>query len=34
LFVGSEAARRLGEGGRIINLASSLGEFPLAGSGI
>lgn len=34
LFVASEAARRLGDGGRIINLSSSLGEFPLAGSGI
>jgi 3-oxoacyl-[acyl-carrier protein] reductase len=34
LFVASEAARRLGEGGRIINLGSSLGEFPIAGSGI
>lgn len=34
LFVASEAAKRLGEGGRIINLSSSLGEFPIAGSGI
>lgn len=34
LFVASEAARRLTEGGRIINIASSLGEFPMAGSGI
>ena len=34
LYVASEAAQRLGEGGRIINLSSSLGEFPLAGSGI
>lgn len=34
LFVASEAATRLGEGGRIINLSSSLGEFPMAGSGI
>jgi 3-oxoacyl-[acyl-carrier protein] reductase len=34
LFVASEAAKRLHEGGRIINLASSLGEFPMAGSGI
>ena len=34
LFVASEAAKRLGEGGRIINIASSLGEFPMAGSGI
>lgn len=34
LYVASEAALRLGEGGRIVNLSSSLGEFPLAGSGI
>lgn len=34
LYVASEAAARLGEGGRIINLSSSLGEFPMAGSGI
>lgn len=34
LFVAAEAAKRLKSGGRIINLASSLGEFPLAGSGI
>ncbi|WP_395336324.1 SDR family oxidoreductase [Novosphingobium sp. BL-8H] len=34
LYVASEAAKRLGEGGRIINLSSSLGEFPMAGSGI
>lgn len=34
LFVASEAAKRLPEGGRIINIASSLGEFPMAGSGI
>jgi 3-oxoacyl-[acyl-carrier protein] reductase len=34
LFVASEAAKRLSEGGRIINIASSLGEFPMAGSGI
>jgi 3-oxoacyl-[acyl-carrier protein] reductase len=34
LFVASEAAKRLSAGGRIINIASSLGEFPLAGSGI
>jgi len=34
LFIASEAAKRLGEGGRIVNLSSSLGEFPLAGSGI
>jgi 3-oxoacyl-[acyl-carrier protein] reductase len=34
LFVASEAARRLGAGGRIINLSSSLAEYPMAGSGI
>lgn len=34
LFVASEAARRLGEGGRIINLSSSVAKFPLAGAGI
>lgn len=34
LYVASEAAKRLSAGGRIINLSSSLGEFPMAGSGI
>ena len=34
LFVASEAARRLGDGGRIINLSSSLADFPMAGSGV
>jgi 3-oxoacyl-[acyl-carrier protein] reductase len=34
LFVASEAAKRLGEGGRIINIASTLADFPMAGSGI
>lgn len=34
LFVASEAAKRLGEGGRVINLSSTLAEFPLAGAGI
>ena len=34
LFVASEAARRLGEGGRIINLSSTLAEFPIAGAGV
>lgn len=34
LFVAAEAAKRLGEGGRIVNLSSTLAEFPLAGSGI
>lgn len=34
LYVASEAAKRLGEGGRIINLSSTLADFPMAGSGI
>lgn len=34
LFVASEAAKRLGQGGRIINLGSSAAEFPSAGAGI
>lgn len=34
LYVASEAARRLGEGGRIVNLGSTMSEFPLAGSGV
>lgn len=34
LYVASEAAKRLGEGGRVINIGSSLAEFPLGGSGI
>ncbi|HEX7858274.1 MAG TPA: SDR family oxidoreductase [Sphingobium sp.] len=34
LYVASEAAKRLGEGGRIVNLSSTMAEFPMAGSGI
>jgi 3-oxoacyl-[acyl-carrier protein] reductase len=34
LYVASEAARRLGPGGRIVNIGSTLAEFPIAGSGI
>jgi 3-oxoacyl-[acyl-carrier protein] reductase len=34
LYVASEAARRLGEGGRIINFSSSTADFPPGGSGI
>lgn len=34
LYVASEAAKRLGEGGRIINFSSSTADFPPAGSGI
>lgn len=34
LYVAAEAGRRLGAGGRIINIGSTLGDFPIAGSGI
>jgi len=34
LYVVSEAARRIGEGGRIINLGSTMSEFPLGGAGL
>ena len=34
LYVASEAASRLGEGGRIINLSSTMAKFPMAGSGV
>jgi 3-oxoacyl-[acyl-carrier protein] reductase len=34
LFVASEAASRIGEGGRIINFSSVLADYPMAGSGI
>jgi 3-oxoacyl-[acyl-carrier protein] reductase len=34
LYVASEAAKRLKSGGRIINISSSLAEFPLAGSSV
>ena len=34
LFIASEAAKRLGEGGRIINFASVMAEYPMAGTGI
>lgn len=34
LHVASEAAKRIGEGGRIINLGSTNSEFPLAGAGL
>jgi 3-oxoacyl-[acyl-carrier protein] reductase len=34
LYIASEAAKRLGKGGRIINIGSSLAEFPVAGSGV
>jgi len=34
LYVASEAAKRLRDGGRIINFSSSVAKYPLAGSGI
>lgn len=34
LYVASEAAKRLGEGGRIINLGSTISEFPVTGAGL
>lgn len=34
LCVAREAAKRLGEGGRIINLGSTISEFPMAGAGL
>ena len=34
LYIASEAARRLGDGGRIINFGSSLAKYPVAGAGL
>lgn len=34
LFVASEAAGRIGEGGRIVNLGSTISEFPMSGAGL
>jgi 3-oxoacyl-[acyl-carrier protein] reductase len=34
LYVASEAAKRIQDGGRIINISSSLAEFPIAGSSV
>jgi 3-oxoacyl-[acyl-carrier protein] reductase len=34
LFIASEAAKRLGQGGRIINIGSTLAEFPIGGAGV
>ncbi|PLK27523.1 SDR family oxidoreductase [Novosphingobium sp. TH158] len=34
LFVASEASKRLADGGRIINFASVMAEYPMAGTGI
>jgi len=34
LYVASEAAKRLPEGGRIINFSSSIAKYPVAGAGL
>lgn len=34
LYIASEAAKRLRDGGRIINFSSSLAKYPLAGAGV
>ena len=34
LYIASEAAKRLPDGGRIINFSSSVAKFPLAGAGL
>jgi 3-oxoacyl-[acyl-carrier protein] reductase len=34
LYIASEAARRLPDGGRIINFGSTLGKYPVPGSGL
>lgn len=34
LYIASEAAKRLPEGGRIINFSSSVAKYPVAGSGL
>ncbi|CAN7270283.1 SDR family oxidoreductase [Phenylobacterium sp. LjRoot225] len=34
LYIASEAAKRLPDGGRIINFASTLAKYPVAGSGL
>jgi 3-oxoacyl-[acyl-carrier protein] reductase len=34
LYIASEAAKRMGNGGRIINIGSSAQEFPVAGAGL
>lgn len=34
LYIASEAAKMLGDGGRIINFSSSVAKFPLAGAGL
>lgn len=34
LYIASEAAKRLRDGGRIINFSSSVAKYPLAGAGL
>ena len=34
LYIASEAAKRLPDGGRIINFSSSVAKYPLAGAGV
>ena len=34
LYIASEAAKRLPDGGRIINFSSSVAKYPLAGAGL
>lgn len=34
LYIVSEAAKRLGVGGRVVNLGSTMSEFPLGGAGL
>jgi 3-oxoacyl-[acyl-carrier protein] reductase len=34
LYIASEAAKRLSEGGRIINFSSSIAKYPVAGAGL
>ncbi len=34
LYIASEAAKRLPDGGRIINFSSTLGKYPVGGSGL
>lgn len=34
LYVASEAAKRLGDGGRIVNIGSTLAQFPIAGASV
>lgn len=34
LYIASEAAKRLRDGGRIVNFSSSLAKYPIAGAGL